>query len=112
MKRSKYGAKPTSITYKGKEVKCASKAEAKALYELCLRERVGEIDSLVFHPSYALYLDGKLVCKYVADAAFCERPKGNHVVLEVKGYETEAWKLKAKMFRALYPSSELRVVKA
>ncbi|HYF54665.1 MAG TPA: DUF1064 domain-containing protein, partial [Salinarimonas sp.] len=113
MKRaSKYGAKPTTITHKGKEVRCASKLEAKKLAELVLLEKAGAINNLEFHPVYKLSVAGKPICKYVADASFFEMPGHRAVVLEVKGYETEAWKLKAKMFRAMYPTSELRVVKA
>ena len=115
MKRSKYGAKPTSITYKGKEVKCASKAEAKRFGELILLERAGEISQLAFHPRIPLYArapgEGKKIADYVCDATYVE-PGHERVFEEIKGHETDVWKLKKKIFHANYPYATLRVVKA
>ena len=124
MKRpSKYRAVRAEIVHNGEIVKCASKAEAKVLAELVLLEKAKKITWLRFHPRYPLHAfqghggrDGAPVevATYVADAAFDEhdgkqwQPK----VLEVKGFETEVWRLKRKLFEACYPHVELRVVKA
>ena len=110
-RRQKFNAQPTEIVHKGKVVKCASKFEAKKLHELILLLRAGEIRHLEFHPRYPLTVNGRKICDYVADAEFEEGPDGKLVVYEAKGSETPAWKIKRKLFEALY-AYELRVVKA
>lgn len=117
MKRNKFNAQPTTITYKGKAVKCASKAEAKRFGELILLERGKKISGLEFHPKYALnaftadpmgrFLFG--IANYIGDARYVEH--GKEVVEDVKGMATPVFKLKAKWFRACYPHIEFRVLK-
>lgn len=53
---------------------------------------------------------GVEVCKIVVDFEVAMRD-GTVQVEEVKGYETELWKLKEKMFRACYPDIKYVVVK-
>ena len=108
MKRAnKYRAVPAEIVHQGKLVKCASKMEAKHLGDLIWRLRAGEIRDLVFHPRYTLAVNGVKIATYEADAEFMEG--GCLVTYEIKGFETPAWKLKEKLFRALYRDRELRV---
>ena len=119
MKRpSKYGAKPTTITHKGEEVRCASRAEAKRFGELILLLRARKIDDLQFHPRFPLYaFDPETnaitkVATYVADASYIELGKVARVTVEdIKGMATETFKLKAKWFRACYPEIDFRVLK-
>lgn len=119
---NKYGAKPTTIMYAGKEVRCASRAEAKRFGELILLQRARKIYDLQFHPRYPLYAAAhpaqkqprKKVADYVADAAYGESlPDGElHVVEEIKGHETAVWKLKRKLFEACHPYATLKVIRA
>jgi hypothetical protein len=113
MRRGKFNAKPTTIRHAGKDIRCASKLEAKKLAELVLLEKAGDIKDLEFHPRFPLTSGKVKVATYVADAAFFDMRANRHVVFEVKGYETPTWKIKAALFKAQYGSlAELRVVKA
>jgi hypothetical protein len=116
---SKYGAKPTTITYKGKEIRCASRAEAKRFGELILLERAKEITNLKFHPRYPLLARSYVadcgereIGVYVGDARYQEARTGVIVLEEIKGFETAVWKLKQKIFAANYPLIDHRIVKA
>ena len=128
-KRSKYGVDMSpaaqaarTVMHHGKPVKCASKAEAKRFGELILLERGKRIFNLTFHPKYGLYawsddpsVAVKVVVHYIGDAGYDEFDKGgefHHVVEDIKGVETEAFKIKAKWFRACYPHIDFRVLKA
>jgi hypothetical protein len=90
-----------------------SRLEANYARELDLRrhlpraeERVIQWDGQVSIP---LRVNGVLVCRYVADfrVYFAD---GRVELHEVKGFETETWRLKEKLFRALHPDLILRVI--
>lgn len=51
----------------------------------------------------------KLVCTYVCDFEV-EFADGRTEFHEVKGFETPEWKLKKKLFEALYPDRKLVVI--
>jgi len=93
-----------------------SLAEKERYQQLKLIEQSGEIHNLTVHPSYLLqesfYLtNGKKVLpiKYVADFSYWEH--GRIIVEEVKGFETDVWKIKKKMFLNRYPNCGLRIIK-
>jgi hypothetical protein len=109
--QSAAGKLARTIRHAGKDVLCDSKAEARKLAELVLLEKVGAISGLALHPKFPLTVNGKPVAHYEADAAYWDVQGGRQVVLDIKGVETDAFKLKAKLFRAIYPKDELRVVK-
>ena len=121
-RRSKYGVDMSpaaqaarTVMHHGKPVKCASKAEAKRFGELILLERAGEIRDLVFHPRFPLFASFpamKPVVHYVGDAGYRDGEDGKqHVVEDIKGHATEAFKIKAKWFRACYPHIDFRILK-
>lgn len=92
--RPKYGNQKTDGS--------ASKREAKALADLRLRERAGEISELKTQVEFELiprqYVDGKLAereIKYIADFTFME--DGRLVTADAKGYRTPMWVLKRKL---------------
>ena len=95
-KRHKYGAKRTQVD----SIWFASAHEARAYSTLKLRERAGEITDLVLQPSYDLVVNGVSVGRYVADFAFTE--DGQRVTLDAKGVQTETFKLKRKIVKAIY----------
>lgn len=103
---SKYGAKPTTVD----GIKFASMAEARRYRELKLLELSGEITGLECHPRFVIWEHGRETIRYEGDFAYTER--GAAVVEDVKGVETAVFRLKAKMFRALHPEIELRIVGA
>jgi hypothetical protein len=93
-----------------------SKAEARRYEQLKLMLRAGAISELQLQPKYELqpaYRDrtGKhqRAITYSADFAYVEN--GGVVVEDVKGMETEVFKIKAKMVRYRYPDIDFRLVK-
>lgn len=82
-----------------------SKREARYAAELQLRKRAGEV--VFWLEQVPLHLPGKT--KYVVD--FVEfRADGSVRFVDVKGVETETFKLKKRQVEALYPL-EIEVVK-
>lgn len=94
--RSKYGN--TAVVVDG--TRFASKAEARHCMELKLREKAGEISDVQFQPRFPMYVNGELICTYVADAIYVEGDR--YVVIDVKGVETDVFKLKRKLMKALH----------
>lgn len=113
-KKHKYNAKP----FRDAEGRYwASSEEAKYYEQLLWLKYVGEIDELEKQPRFALWVekDGKrtVVTTYVADFSYKDIRTGRHIVCDVKGYETDVFKLKRKWFELLYGDRfELQVIKA
>lgn len=95
---SKYRNQPTEID----GIRFASKKEARRYQDLMLLERAGEIANLVRQPRYPLTVNGLHVCTYVGDAEYAEVKSGRTVTEDTKGVLTPEFKLKAKLFHALY----------
>ena len=102
-RRNKYNAKKTVVD----GITFASKAEARRYGELMLLQRAGKIIGLEVHPTF--YLTAGI--KYIADFHYVEKKSGKGVAEDVKGVQTAAFRIKAKLFRDQYPDCELRVVK-
>lgn len=100
-KQHKYGAEPCVVD----GVRFASKAEARRYGELQLLVRAGVITELQLQPRYAL--PAGIV--YQADFSYAEA--GKEVIEEVKGFETQAWRLKKRLMAEFYPNVELRIVR-
>ena len=83
-----------------------SGAEARRYQELRLMEAGGLISNLVVHPPFPIYVGGDEICTYVADFKY-KKPNGNTVIEDVKGFPTEVFKLKRKLFEALYKTNLL-----
>lgn len=89
-------------------IKFDSKAEAKRYKELVLEEKAGHIKNLRLQPDFLLQdkfkYRGKIqrALKYIADFEYFDVSKGVYVVEDVKGAETEAFKIKRKLFLKLY----------
>lgn len=93
---SKYRAVPTVID----GIRFASKKEAARYQELRLAQHAGDISELELQPNFPLWVEGVLICTYRADFKYRE---GSLVVIEdVKGFRTPEYKIKAKLFKALY----------
>ena len=94
----------------------ASKAEMKRYFELKLMVKAGEIQELQLQPRFELQpafeRNGKhfQAITYVADFAYFDNKTKKRVIEEVKGVETEAYKIKRKMFHFKH-NMELRVIK-
>jgi len=103
---SKYHNKSVMIG----DLRFASQAEARRWNELSLLVVGKRVTALRCQPRFPLVVNGQTVCTYVGD--FYYREGGKECVEDVKGFETEAFKLKAKLFRALHPTIELRIIPA
>lgn len=94
-----------------------SRAESDRYVQLLLQEKAGIITGLVCQPSFEIHPaftdnEGKRhrkIC-YIGDFQYTEA--GQVVVEDVKGRETEAFKIKAKLFRARYPGIKFVIVQA
>lgn len=103
---TKYHAKPTTVD----GIRFDSGAEARRYGQLKLLERAGKITDLELQPRFVCFINGKIVCVYIADFAYFE---GNHRKVEdVKGMRTEVYKLKKKLVEAIYPHVQIDEVKA
>jgi hypothetical protein len=94
-----------------------SGAEARRYAELLLLERAQEIWQLTVHPRYAIvpaFRDRAGVChravEYEGDFGYVEG--GVQVVEDVKGVETDLWRLKRILFLARWRQYDLRVIRA
>ena len=117
IRRNKYGVGLDEIsrdlrTYKGTEYH--SKMEARYAAALDLRMRA-------VHPSFRiagwkrqvpvkLEVNGKLVSTYIVDFVVTHTD-GRLEYVEIKGLETPEWKIKEKLFRALFPDRKLTIVR-
>lgn len=86
----------------------ASAAEARRYSELKLLERAHEIKALGVHPVYPLVINGVTIGRFTADFAYFEG--GRKIVEDVKGFMTPDASLRMRVFMALYPDHELKVV--
>ena len=109
--KSKYKNKKTQIDmYIFDSVK-----EARRYKELKLLEQAGEISNLELQPHFLLQesfkKNGKTYRKieYIADFKYIEN--GKTKVEDVKGVQTDVFKLKHKLFEKKYPELELRIIK-
>ena len=106
--RSKYGAIRT--TYRG--VTYASKAEAKYAEGLDLlmkaRGKYG-VKAWSGQPRFPMVVNGHKICTYIADF-LVTYGDGRQEVVDVKGMETSVFRLKKKLYAALYPDGPPLVV--
>lgn len=90
-------------------------AESRRYKELVLLERAGKITELQLQPKFLLQesfrKNGKTYRKIEYMADFMYEENGKIVVEDVKGKETEVFKLKHKLFEKRYPALELRIIK-
>lgn len=101
---SKYHARKTVVD----GITFDSKREAKRYQELKLLERAGAIRDLTRQVRYELIpafdVDGKHYrpTSYVADFVYTDTATGEEVVEDCKGYRTDVYRLKAKLFAHRY----------
>lgn len=80
----------------------ASRREAARYSELKILEKAGEISDLELQPQYPCVVNGKLICKYIADFRYTSNKRGNVVIEDAKGFKTPVYRLKKKMVEAIY----------
>jgi hypothetical protein len=82
-------------------IRFASKKEAKYYCELKLRLQAGEIIAFERQKPFSLDVNDKHICKYLADFIVLYK-SGKVEIIDVKGFRTEEYKLKKKLFEAIY----------
>lgn len=96
-------------------IKFDSNLEATRYKELKLLERAGTITDLELQPRFLLQdsfkKNGRTFRKieYVADFKYIEN--GKTIVEDVKGLQTDVFKLKHKIFEKVYPDLTLKIIK-
>jgi hypothetical protein len=124
-KRHKYGAVRVTCRLGHRH---PSKAEAMHCWALQCELNQGSIKDLEYEKSYDLLLNGKKIGVHRPDFTFkrpifIKTPTGPRsetrqiswedpqiCVDEVKGFKTADWIMKSKMFKALYPQIQYRVI--
>lgn len=107
--QSKYGNK--KINADGKEFD--SQLEYARYRQLKLLERAGEIKNLRLQVKFLLQpkykKNGKTIKEilYIADFTYYDVRKGKMIIEDTKGYRTEIYKLKKKIFEYQYPELEI-----
>lgn len=111
---SKYNNKKVTID----GITFDSKLEATRYTELKLLERKGLIKDLVLQPSYELipsFKKGNKTFKkasYIADFSYYDTELNKTIVEDTKGFKTDVYVLKRKLFEYLYKDLTIREVKA
>lgn len=95
-KPSKYGNVRTEVD----GVVFDSAKESRRYLELKTAEKAGLIQELTLQPRYPLVIGGSVVATYIADFRYMQ--EGRVVIEDVKGMKTQTYRLKKKMFEALY----------
>ncbi len=97
--KAKYGNRKTIQNIDGKRETFASKRELDAFASLRLLEHATRIRNLKRQVPFKITVDGKLICRYIADFTFEEYAHGEWkpIVADAKGYPTPVYKLKKKL---------------
>lgn len=115
------GIVPRESKYKSKKVVIDgitfdSKKEANRYKELKILKSAGVIECLelqkIFELQPSFKKNGKTYRKitYKADFYYFDNEKGKYIVEDVKGFKTEVYKLKKKMFEYIYKDLELKEI--
>ena len=123
MRRNKYGNKKARCLSKHIH---DSKFEASYCNRLLAMKQSGEISGYSIQVPYPLTVAGKLICTHIVDFVVIRFEPG-HVVMpdksvqhgdfrvdeahEVKGFATDVWKIKRRLFEAIYPAVKYIVIK-
>lgn len=97
-KRSKYSAERTEVD----GVTFASKKEARRYAELRDCQRAGLLRDLKLQPRYPLMVNNVKVATYVGDFEYSDCEDGKRIIEDCKGFKTPVYRLKKKLFEALY----------
>lgn len=98
-RKNKYGNK-TCRCWKGHQHD--STYEAMYCNKLNILEKAGDIQSYKTQVRYTFKINGSTICSHYPDFEVVEND-GRLVIHEFKGAETEVWRIKKKLFQALYP---------
>lgn len=86
-----------------------SRDEARYCEQLHIEMKAGEYLEIERAKEFVLSVNGKRICRHQPDWLVIY-PDGSEGVVEFKGFASPVWKLKHKLFEALYPEIPYRVV--
>jgi len=86
-----------------------SKMESRRCADLCALETTGVITHLQQQPEFRVEINGKLVCRYVADFQYRMADSGLAIVEDVKGMQTPVFNLKRKLVEASHPGTVISI---
>jgi hypothetical protein len=101
--------------YRNKWTKChqnhnhQSKKEADHCNSLELMKRGKAIKDYKTQVSYEIRVNGFLICSHIVDFEVMHND-GRKEIQETKGRQTADFKLKYKLFKALYPEIEYKII--
>jgi hypothetical protein len=87
-----------------------SNLEAKYAKVLDLQIKQNMISDYIPQYKIDITVNGKHICNYFVDFKVI-RNDGEFEFHEVKGYETEIWRMKWKLSKALYPNTKFELIK-
>lgn len=98
----------TSHEYNGRVYHSKAEAGWAQNYDLMLKS--GELTEVI--PQYKIPLDvnGKHICNYIIDFKLTHAD-GEEEYAEIKGFDTDTWRLKFKLLEALHPDWKLTIVR-
>jgi hypothetical protein len=94
-RRSKFGNVRTEVD----GIKFHSKKEAARYEVLRDMQAAGSVTNLRLQVPFRLFVNGKLVCKYISDFVYTNAD-GVEIVEDVKGRLTDVYRLKKKLMKA------------
>ena len=105
---NKYNARKTTID----GIEFDSQKEANRYCELKLLERAGQITDLYLQPVFileeAFNKNGRRYRAITYKADFQYKENGKTIVEDTKGFRTEVYKIKKKLFEKRFPEYEIR----
>lgn len=106
-KRNKFNARKTEVD----GITFDSALEARYYRNLKLMEKAGVVYGVERQVEYAIEINGKRCCKYLADFRFYDKEQDRVRVIDCKGMDTPVSKLKRRLVAAAH-GVEVEVVKA
>lgn len=80
----------------------ASRKEASRYSELKIMEKAGDITDLELQPVFPCSVNGKMICKYIADFWYYDLVNNCQVIEDVKGFKTPVYRIKKKLVESIY----------
>jgi hypothetical protein len=87
-----------------------SRGEAGHCNALRQRQRKREFYAYVVERKYSLVVNGVHICDHYPDFTLLNKDGLPLAIEEFKGFVTEPWRLKYKLFKAIYPDIPYRVI--
>lgn len=101
--------------YHNKSCRCAARHNHDSIFEaqycdtLHVLMKAGEVQEVRVQVSYPLAVNGVHICNHIVDFLIITK-EGKKEVHETKGFATDVWQIKHKLFEALYPDLPYRVI--